>query len=144
MKCHCHILSQSVLHGTSVTSLFAKVDFATLENFLAESELNCHEWELAQALRRWVIANEAEVKCHEEEDETETGAVDNFQDAIRRSVDLAKVVAAREVAVGCDRLITRVQGMQPLVRAVLVYILQKQFFLYAYSCCYSQSNHCIS
>ena len=71
VKCHCHILSQSVLHGTSVTSLFAKVDFATLENFLAESELNCHEWELAQALRRWVIANEAEVKCHEEEDETD-------------------------------------------------------------------------
>ena len=74
VKCHCHILSQSVLHGTSVTSLFAKVDFATLENFLAESELNCHEWELAQALRRWVIANEAELKCHEEEDETDTCA----------------------------------------------------------------------
>ena len=51
-----------------------KVDFATLENFLAESELNCHEWELAQALRRWVIANEAEVKCHEEEDESDTCA----------------------------------------------------------------------
>jgi len=53
---------------------FLEVDFATLENFLAESELNCHEWELAQALRRWVIANEAEVKCHEEEDETDTCA----------------------------------------------------------------------
>jgi len=53
---------------------FLEVDFATLENFLAEPELNCHEWELAQALRRWVIANEAEVKCHEEEDESDTCA----------------------------------------------------------------------
>ena len=29
-----------------------KIDFATLENLLSESGLNCHEWELAQALRR--------------------------------------------------------------------------------------------
>ena len=50
------------------------MDFATLETFLAEKELNCHEWELAQALRRWVIANEAEVKCHEEDDDVDTCA----------------------------------------------------------------------
>ena len=31
---------------------FFKIDFATLENLLSESGLNCHEWELAQALRR--------------------------------------------------------------------------------------------
>jgi len=44
---------------------FLEVDFDTLETILAESELNCHEWELAQAVKRWVVANDALVKCEE-------------------------------------------------------------------------------
>jgi hypothetical protein len=42
---------------------FNEIDFNTLESFLAERELNCHEWELAQALRRWIQANDCEVQC---------------------------------------------------------------------------------
>jgi len=49
---------------------FLEIDFDTLENFLSESELNCHEWELVQAVRRWVLANNATVKCEEEDTET--------------------------------------------------------------------------
>ena len=44
---------------------FNEIDFDTLETFLSESELNCHEWELMQAVRRWVVANNASVKCEE-------------------------------------------------------------------------------
>jgi len=48
---------------------FNEMDFQTLETFLSESELNCHEWELIQAVRRWVVANNARVKCEEVDDE---------------------------------------------------------------------------
>jgi len=49
---------------------FLEIDFDTLETFLTESDLNCHEWELAQAIRRWVVANDAVVKCEEVDTET--------------------------------------------------------------------------
>jgi len=49
---------------------FLEIDFDTLETFLTESDLNCHEWELAQAIRRWIVANDAVVKCEEVDTET--------------------------------------------------------------------------
>jgi len=49
---------------------FIEIDFDTLETFLSEPELNCHEWELIQAVRRWVNANNAAVKCEEVDSET--------------------------------------------------------------------------
>ena len=41
---------------------FEELDFITLEAFLLLKDANCHDWELAQALRRWAIANNASTK----------------------------------------------------------------------------------
>jgi len=49
---------------------FLEIDFDTLETFLTEPDLNCHEWELVQAIRRWIVANDAVVKCEEVDTET--------------------------------------------------------------------------
>jgi len=72
---------------------FLEIDFATLENLLSESGLNCHEWELAQALRRWVVANEAQVKCHQEDDEANDTCSHQLLEALRwDSIPLAEAV----------------------------------------------------
>jgi len=42
---------------------FMELEFITLEAFLILEDANCHEWELAQALRRWAIANNAGANC---------------------------------------------------------------------------------
>lgn len=69
---------------------FNEIDFNTLESFLSEPELNCHEWELAQALRRWVKANEYVVKC---DTDTEAMCPHQLLEAIRwKSVPLKEAV----------------------------------------------------
>jgi len=45
---------------------FQDLDFQTLEAFLCESDLNAHEWELLEAVRRWVAGNGVSVACQEE------------------------------------------------------------------------------
>jgi len=49
---------------------FVELEFITLEAFLILEDANCHQWELAQALRRWAIANNAGAKCQNDESNT--------------------------------------------------------------------------
>lgn len=47
---------------------FQDLDFQTLEAFLCESDLNAHEWELLEAVRRWVAGNGVSVSCQQQQE----------------------------------------------------------------------------
>jgi len=42
---------------------FLELDFASLETFLSLPRMNAHEWELLQALRRWVVSKGLNASC---------------------------------------------------------------------------------
>jgi len=62
---------------------FLDIDFATLESLLSEPSLNCQEWELASAVRRWVVANEMQVRCSEEGEEEGEVCTHQLVEALR-------------------------------------------------------------